>query len=202
MSAKSSSSSFSIFPEGYFVVQKSGLSQFQAMTAYLGGSAFQTIMDNPVTAYRQLVQQYAKDANGNAVDPKVARAEAQAIFRSHPLQASLSGVGPRLVGVGTFHRWSFLLLSRTLSACVNVVLEFCFDTKTLCRCDRAAVISIHTILTDHDIRIITCCFIVVSAFTSYPFFLLVVCCAKDSSAFRNSGKTTTKSNGLWCYRCF
>jgi len=86
--------------DDYFVVKKSGLSQFQAMSAYLGGSCFQTIMDNPITAYRQLVQQYAKDLQGNAVDPKVAQKEAQAVFRSHPVQASLSGVGPRLVGVG------------------------------------------------------------------------------------------------------
>jgi hypothetical protein len=53
MSAKASSS-FTLIPDDYFVVKKSGLSQFQAMSAYLGGSAFQTIMDNPVTAYRQL----------------------------------------------------------------------------------------------------------------------------------------------------
>jgi hypothetical protein len=85
----------------YFKVnQTTGLSQFQTMSAYLGGSAFQTIMDNPVTAYRQLVQQYAKDANGKAVDPKVATAEANAVFRANPIGASLSGVGPRLVGVG------------------------------------------------------------------------------------------------------
>lgn len=84
----------------YFQVQKSGLSQFQAMSAYLGGSAFQTIMDNPVTSYRQLVQQYAKDLKGNVVDPKVASAEAKAVFRANPVGASLSGVGPRLVGVG------------------------------------------------------------------------------------------------------
>ncbi|KAI2504727.1 hypothetical protein MHU86_9744 [Fragilaria crotonensis] len=63
----------SLFDDEYFVVKKSGLSQFQAMTAYLGGSCFQTVMDNPITAYRQLVQQYAKDLNGNVVDPKVAR---------------------------------------------------------------------------------------------------------------------------------
>lgn len=87
-------------PDSYFVVQKGGLSQFQTMTAYLGGSAFQTIMDNPVTAYRQLVQQYAKDLKGSAVDPKVATAEARAVFVAHPLSASMSGVGPRLVGVG------------------------------------------------------------------------------------------------------
>lgn len=89
-----------MFSSEYFVVQKSGLSQFQAMSAYLGGSAFQTIMDNPVTSYRQLVQQYAKDLNGKVVDPKVASAEAKAVFRSNPVAASLSGVGPRLIGVG------------------------------------------------------------------------------------------------------
>lgn len=96
MSAKS----FNPIPEEYFVVKKSGLSQFQAMTAYLGGSCFQTIVDNPVTAYRQLVQQYAKDAAGNAVDPKIASQEAKAVFRSAPVSAALSGVGPRLIGVG------------------------------------------------------------------------------------------------------
>jgi len=81
-------------------VKKHGLSQFQTMTAYLGGSAFQTVMDNPITAYRQLVQQYAKGLDGKAVDPKIARAEARAVFVAHPLSASMSGVGPRLVGVG------------------------------------------------------------------------------------------------------
>lgn len=98
MSVKSSSSSFAL--DEYFVVKKSGLSQFQAMSAYLGGSAFQTIMDNPVTAYRQLVQQYAKDLSGKAVDPKIATAEAQAVFRANPVGASMSGVGPRIIGVG------------------------------------------------------------------------------------------------------
>mmetsp|Transcript_3372 Transcript_3372/g.3815 ORF Transcript_3372/g.3815 Transcript_3372/m.3815 type:complete len:317 (+) Transcript_3372:418-1368(+) len=86
--------------DDYFKVQPHGLSQFQTMTAYLGGSAFQTVMDNPVTAYRQLVQQYAKDLQGNQVDPKVATNEARAVFRANPVAASMSGVGPRLVGVG------------------------------------------------------------------------------------------------------
>lgn len=84
----------------YFVVKKGGLSQFQTMCAYLGGSAFQTVVDNPVTAYRQLVQQYAKDLNGKVVDPKIASQEAKAVFIAHPINASLSGLGPRLVGVG------------------------------------------------------------------------------------------------------
>ena len=92
--------SIPFIPDSFFVVKKSGLSQAQALSAYLGGSAFQTVMDNPVTAYRQLVQQYAKDAAGKPVEPKVAVSEARAVFRSNPVSASLSGVGPRLVGVG------------------------------------------------------------------------------------------------------
>ena len=48
---------------------------------------FQTIGDNPVTAYRQLVQQFAKDATGNAVHPKIAQAEANAVFRMNPAGA-------------------------------------------------------------------------------------------------------------------
>lgn len=89
-----------LFADDYFVIKKGGISQFQTMTAYLGGSAFQTVMDNPVTAYRQLVQQYAKDLNGKVVDPKVASEEAKAVFRAAPIGASLSGVMPRLIGVG------------------------------------------------------------------------------------------------------
>jgi hypothetical protein len=87
-------------PDEFFTVKPSGLSQAQALSAYLGGSAFQTVMDNPVTAYRQLVQQYAKDAAGKPVEPKIAISEARAVFSSHPLQASFSGVTPRLIGVG------------------------------------------------------------------------------------------------------
>jgi hypothetical protein len=90
----------SIFAPDYFRVTKNGLSQANVMAAYLGGSAFQTVIDNPVTAYRQLVQQYAKDLKGNTVDPKVAVREANAVFKSNPVSASLSGLGPRLVGVG------------------------------------------------------------------------------------------------------
>jgi len=89
-----------VFGKEYFEVKSNGISQFQTMTAYLGGSAFQTIADNPVTAYRQLVQQYAKGLDGKAVDPKIASQEAKAIFKSSPVAASLSGLGPRLVGVG------------------------------------------------------------------------------------------------------
>jgi len=87
-------------PPEYFQVKPHGLSQFQTFVAYMGGSAIQTVGDNPVTAYRQLVQQYAKDLNGKPVDPKVAVGEANAVFKKSPVSASLSGLWPRLIGVG------------------------------------------------------------------------------------------------------
>merc|ERR1711988_313539 len=79
--------------------QKNGLSPFQNFVCYLGGSAIQTVGDNPVTAYRQLVQQYAKNLAGEAVAPAVASAEAKAVFYKSPIAASLSGLWPRLIGV-------------------------------------------------------------------------------------------------------
>ena len=79
-------------------MQKNGVSPFQNMCAYLGGSAIQTVGDNPVTAYRQLVQQYAK-IDGVTVDPKVAMAETNAVFMRSPISASLSGLWPRMIGV-------------------------------------------------------------------------------------------------------
>lgn len=70
------------------------------MCAYLGGSAIQTVGDNPVTAYRQLVQQYAKDAvTGETISPAAASSEANAVFMKAPISASLSGLWPRLIGV-------------------------------------------------------------------------------------------------------
>merc|ERR1712032_829757 len=91
--------SFLFSDEYYAINKKSGLSQFQTMAAYLGGSAIQTVGDNPVTAYRQLVQQYAKGLDGKPVDPKLAAEEANAVFRRSPITASMSGLWPRLVGV-------------------------------------------------------------------------------------------------------
>ena len=74
-----------LFDESYYKIGKNGVSPAQNMCAYLGGSAIQTVGDNPVTAYRQLVQQYAKDVNGNTVAPKVAVGEANATFRANPI---------------------------------------------------------------------------------------------------------------------
>jgi len=83
----------------YFKVQKNGVSPFQNFVCYLGGSAIQTVGDNPVTAYRQLVQQYAKNLAGETVSPAVASAEAKAVFYKSPVAACLSGLWPRLIGV-------------------------------------------------------------------------------------------------------
>ena len=83
----------------YFEIQKNGVSPFQNFMCYLGGSAIQTVGDNPVTAYRQLVQQYAKNASGKAVSPETAVLEARQVFRQNPLSASLSGLTPRMIGV-------------------------------------------------------------------------------------------------------
>jgi hypothetical protein len=54
---------------------------------------------NILQAYRQLVQQYAKDATGKTVSPKLAQAEANAVFKANPLGACMSGVLPRIIGV-------------------------------------------------------------------------------------------------------
>lgn len=84
----------------FFEVKKNGLSPFQNLCCYLGGSAIQTVGDNPVTAYRQLVQQFAKSSTGEPVNPEVAKQEARAVFKKAPMAASCSGLWPRLIGVG------------------------------------------------------------------------------------------------------
>ena len=87
------------------------------MCAYLGGSAIQTVGDNPVTAYHQLVQQFVQTPRpprsrarahrqtagqgpgGQHREPKAAQAEVNAVFKANPVKASLSGLWPRLIGV-------------------------------------------------------------------------------------------------------
>ena len=55
----------------YFEIQKNGVSPFQNFYVIWWFEFIQTVGDNPVTAYRQLLQQYAKDAKGNIVSPEV-----------------------------------------------------------------------------------------------------------------------------------
>merc|ERR1711934_712595 len=111
MGAQTATMSFLLEDSYYEVNPRTGISPFQNMCAYLGGSAIQTVGDNPVTAYRQLVQQYAKDLKGQAVDPKVAVSEANSVFMKSPVSASLSGLMPRMIGVGLkrIPKFGFLL---------------------------------------------------------------------------------------------
>ena len=47
-----------------------------------------------------LSARYAKDLAGKPVDPAIASAEAKAVFKANPIGASLSGLAPRIIGVG------------------------------------------------------------------------------------------------------
>ena len=75
------------------------LTKMQSFLTYIGGSTIQTVLDNPITSYRQLIQQYAKDTHGNMVDPKLARQETNKVFIKSPIAVSVSGLGPRLFGI-------------------------------------------------------------------------------------------------------
>lgn len=77
------------------------LTKFQSFIAYMGGSVIQITLDNPITSYRQLIQQYAKDTAGNMVHPKIAQQEANKVFIRSPFSASLSGITPRLLGASS-----------------------------------------------------------------------------------------------------
>lgn len=88
-----------MFNSSYYKINESGISPFQNTLAYLGGSTIQTVIDNPLTSYRQLVQQYSKNSKGELVSPKEAVNQAKNIFKKSPLNSSLSGLYPRLVGV-------------------------------------------------------------------------------------------------------
>ena len=72
-----------LFSSPYFTQKKNGITQFQLLQAYLLGSAFQTICDNPVTAYRQMVQQYSTNLSGKIVSPALASVEAQKTFKKN-----------------------------------------------------------------------------------------------------------------------
>ena len=64
------------------------------MCAYLGGSAIQTVGDNPVTAYRQLVQQYARPPRPSGM----AKFGLAGIFRGQGI-----GIAKAIVSLTLFH---------------------------------------------------------------------------------------------------
>lgn len=89
-----------LFSPDYYAIKKNGLSEFQNTACYLSASLAQTVVDNPITAWRQLQVQLAKEAStGQLLDPKVVSQQVRQVFYTRPLTASLSGLYPRLVGV-------------------------------------------------------------------------------------------------------
>jgi hypothetical protein len=83
----------------YFEIPPNGVSPFQLFVCYLGGSAIQTVGDNPITSYRQMVQQNAKSTTGYIVSPIDAVKESKRLFINNPISMSLSGLTPRMIGV-------------------------------------------------------------------------------------------------------
>lgn len=84
----------------YFTVNnKSGLSPFQNTLCYLGGSTIQVVIDNPISTYYQLIQQYTKDNKGELISPKQTTREVNSIFLKNPITVAMSGLKPRLGGV-------------------------------------------------------------------------------------------------------
>lgn len=84
----------------YFTINKtSGLSPFQSTLTYLGASTVQIILDNPITSYYLLIQQYAKDKQGNLVSPTDTKKTVNNMFIRNPVNVAMSGLKPRLVSV-------------------------------------------------------------------------------------------------------
>ena len=83
----------------YFKIQKNGISLFQNIICYLGGSIFQVFCDNPITTYRQFLQQNIKDNTGKLIDPRISVINTNQIFLKYPLSFIFSGLKPRLIGV-------------------------------------------------------------------------------------------------------
>ena len=83
----------------YFKIQKNGISVFQNTLCYLGGSTFQVICDNPITTYRQFLQQNIKDTKGNFIDPKISFTRTNQILLKSPISFMVSGLKPRIFGV-------------------------------------------------------------------------------------------------------
>ena len=85
--------------DDYFKIQKNGISLFQNTLCYLGGSTFQVICDNPITTYRQFLQQNIKDKKGNLIDPKISFTKTNEILLRSPISFMFSGLKPRIFGV-------------------------------------------------------------------------------------------------------
>lgn len=91
-------------------ITKNKLTKKQLFSSYVGASLITTILTNPITTYRQLVQQYAKNDIGTIIEPKLAVRQVKDVFIKSPISASLSGLVPRIIGVNfkTVPKFGFL----------------------------------------------------------------------------------------------
>jgi hypothetical protein len=80
------------FTSDYFKIDRDQISGFQTLICYLGASSFTTLLNNPLTVYRQIIQQ-------SSSDPIVANSTAKKLFTKSPLYVGLSGLSPRLFGL-------------------------------------------------------------------------------------------------------
>ena len=76
----------------YFTVKENGISSFQLMMCYVTASSFSIVFDNPISVYRQMIQQSSED-------PKFARHIAHSRFREAPLTVGFTGITPRFFGI-------------------------------------------------------------------------------------------------------
>ena len=72
--------------------------QLKIFISLLSSSMIQAIADNPLTSYRQLLQQYTKDKNGNYINPKYTNEKVKKIFLKNPINVAFSGLKIRLIG--------------------------------------------------------------------------------------------------------
>ena len=72
--------------------------QFKKFLCLLSSSMIQAIADNPFTSYRQLLQQYTKDINGNYINPSLTNQKVRKIFLKNPINVAFSGLKVRLIG--------------------------------------------------------------------------------------------------------
>ena len=90
---------FLFMSDDYFKIQKNGISLFQNTICYLGGSIFKVFCDNPITTYRQFLQENVKDNKGNFIDPKISITKTNNILLKSPFSFMFAGLKPRLFGV-------------------------------------------------------------------------------------------------------
>ncbi len=76
----------------YFSVKKNDISNFQLMLCYISASSFTIMFDNPLTVYRQMIQQ-------SSFDPKLTQEKAKQMFFKSPVNVAFSGITPRLFGI-------------------------------------------------------------------------------------------------------